>query len=192
MARAVGIVCDCFLYDLGMVVYVLFPSRDDLRDDAEAVAGRSLGKDRTVSALLNFILEEAPFGDRHGRGFRPVALPRCVRHNFLLSILALVRIVMTTSSCRRQFVKTLSSLSSTPLSAVPSTRWIAHRSFGHPIPKGRSRRPRPLWNANSFSKNLIQLNYRMCCVFFASARIPMVGSFPCCAPGERLSRRRAT
>jgi len=28
--------------------------------------------------------EEAPFGDRHGGGLRPVALPRCVRHNFLL------------------------------------------------------------------------------------------------------------
>ena len=53
VARAGGIVFDCFLYDLGMVVYVLFPSRHDLCDDCEAVAGWSLGKDRTVSSLLN-------------------------------------------------------------------------------------------------------------------------------------------
>src|SRR5205809_588258 len=67
-----GIVCDCFLYDLGMVVYVLFPSRDDLCDDAEAVASWSLGKDRTVSALLNLVLEKSPLGNRHRLWFRPI------------------------------------------------------------------------------------------------------------------------
>src|SRR6266496_681631 len=73
------------LFDyLGVLIEGRLPSGNDLCDDGEAVASRSLGKDRTVSALLNFILEEAPFGDRHRRGLRPVALPRCVRHNFLL------------------------------------------------------------------------------------------------------------
>src|ERR1700760_4655050 len=78
-----------FLEGLGVLIEDRLSSGDDLRNDGEAVASRSLGKDRPVSALLNFILEEAPFGDRHGSGLRPVALPRCVRHNFLLSILAL-------------------------------------------------------------------------------------------------------
>src|SRR6476469_5158134 len=80
---------------LGVLIEDRLPSGDDLRDDGEAVASRSLRKDRAVSALLNFILEEASFGDRPGRGLRPVALPRFVRHNFLLSILALARIVIT-------------------------------------------------------------------------------------------------
>src|ERR1700730_6676191 len=84
-----------FLDVLGVLIEDRLSSGDDLRDDGEAVASRSLGKDRAVSALLNFVLEEAPFGDRHGRGLRPVALPRCLRHDFLLSILAPDRIVMT-------------------------------------------------------------------------------------------------
>jgi hypothetical protein len=38
-------------------------------------------------------------------------------------------LVCVTSSCPRQFVKTLSSMSSVPLSAVTSPPWIAHRRF---------------------------------------------------------------
>ena len=96
---------------LGVLIKDRLPTGDDLRDDGEAVASRSLGKNRTVSALLNFILGEAPFGDRHGRGLRPVALLRCVRHNFLPSILALARIVMTEDAS-----------SGSPWSGVPSGR----------------------------------------------------------------------
>ena len=66
------IICDCFLYDFGVVVDVLFPSRDDLRNTAEAVARWSLGEDRTVSALLNLLREKASRGDRHSGGFRPI------------------------------------------------------------------------------------------------------------------------
>src|SRR5690349_4007767 len=74
---------------LGILIEDWLSSGDDLRDDGEAVASRSLGKDRAVSALFNFILEEAPSGDRHGRGLRPVALPRFVRHDVFLSVLTL-------------------------------------------------------------------------------------------------------
>ena len=56
------IICDCFLDDFGMVVYVLFPSGDDFCNDGEAVARRSLGKDRTVPALLNLVREKPPLG----------------------------------------------------------------------------------------------------------------------------------
>jgi hypothetical protein len=50
------------LFDvLGVLIKNRLASGDDLRDDGEAVASRSLGKDRAVSALLNFILGEAPF-----------------------------------------------------------------------------------------------------------------------------------
>jgi hypothetical protein len=38
-------------------------------------------------------------------------------------------LVCITSSCPRQFVKALSSMSSVPLSAVTSPPWIAHRRF---------------------------------------------------------------
>src|ERR1700730_10561678 len=72
---------------LSVLVEYIFPAGDDLRDDGEAVACWSLGKDRAVSSLLHLIFEDPSFRDRHGRGLRPVALPRCVRHNFLLSIL---------------------------------------------------------------------------------------------------------
>src|SRR6478736_7113430 len=81
----VRLISDGLLNVLGVLIKNRLPSGDNLRDNGEAVASRSLGKDRAVSALLNFILGEAPFGDRHGRGFRP-ALPRRVRHNFVLSI----------------------------------------------------------------------------------------------------------
>ena len=71
----VRLISDGLLDGLGVLIKSRLPSGDDLRDDGEAVASRSLGKDRAVSALLNFILGEAPFGDCLGRGLRPVALP---------------------------------------------------------------------------------------------------------------------
>src|SRR6266536_295049 len=49
------------LFDVpGVLIEDRLPSGDDLRDDGKAVGSRSLGKDRPVSALLNFILDEAP------------------------------------------------------------------------------------------------------------------------------------
>ncbi len=69
----VRLTCHGLLDVLGVLIERRLPSGNDLCDDGKAVASWSLGKDRPVSALLNFILDEAPFGDRHGRGLRPVA-----------------------------------------------------------------------------------------------------------------------
>src|SRR6476660_7338370 len=63
---------------LGVLIEDRLPSRDDLRNDGETVASRSLGKDRAVSALLNFIVGEVPLGDRHRRRLGPVTLLRCI------------------------------------------------------------------------------------------------------------------
>src|SRR5438477_3060034 len=56
----------------------LFTPRLDLRDDREAIAGRSLREDGAVASLLYFIFEKAALWDRHGRGFRPIVLLRSV------------------------------------------------------------------------------------------------------------------
>ena len=63
---------------LGVLVEDLLPSGDDLRDDGEAVARRSLGEDRAVPALLHLVLEKSSLGDRHGGGLRPILLLRRV------------------------------------------------------------------------------------------------------------------
>src|SRR5438552_1205135 len=79
------IICDGFLHDLGILVQVLFPSRFDLCNDGEAVARRSLWKDRAVPALLHLVCEKSSLWDRHGGWRRPIVLLRFVRHNFFLS-----------------------------------------------------------------------------------------------------------
>ena len=61
-----------------ILVEVRFATRNDLRDDREAVAGRGLREDRTIAALLDLVLEVSAFRDRHRRGFRPVVLFGCV------------------------------------------------------------------------------------------------------------------
>ena len=58
----------------GVLVEYIFPARDDLGDDGEAIARRTLGKDRAVSALLHLIFEDPSFRDRHRRRSGPVAL----------------------------------------------------------------------------------------------------------------------
>src|ERR1700720_1725788 len=118
---------------LGVLIENRLPSWDDLRDDGEAVASRSLGKDRAVSALLNFILEETPFGDRHRRGLRPVALPRCVRHNFLLSILALAGIVMTEVASLAATVTVFRPATTRPGMALPLPGLGRTHRTRHPI-----------------------------------------------------------
>jgi hypothetical protein len=50
-----------------MLVKALFPSGDDFRKNREAIARWSLRKNRSVSSLLNLILEESPFWHRHRR-----------------------------------------------------------------------------------------------------------------------------
>src|SRR5439155_20879910 len=62
-----------------------FPDGNDLRDDGEAVACRSLGKDRAVPALLQLVLEKSPLRDRHSGGLGPNVLLRPVLHNLPLS-----------------------------------------------------------------------------------------------------------
>src|SRR5207253_5899544 len=69
-----------------ILVEVWFATRNDLRDDREAVAGRGLREDRTIAAMLDLVLEVSAFRDRHRRGFRPVVLFGCVCHFFLPSL----------------------------------------------------------------------------------------------------------
>src|SRR5206468_10564901 len=67
------------LFDISRIlVEVRFATRNDLRDEREAVAGRGLREDRTIAALLDLVLEVSAFRDRHRRGFRPVVLFGCV------------------------------------------------------------------------------------------------------------------
>jgi len=99
---------------------------------------------------------------------------------------------MTTSSCRRQFVKNLELL-------------VIHAAVGSTF--NSLDRPSELWTTHSerkVSQTKTTMERQFIFKKFDSAqlpdvlrllrlaRIPMVGSFPCCAPGERLSRRRAT
>ena len=51
--EAVRLIGHGFLDVLGVLVEDRLPSGDDLRDDREAVASRSFGKDRAVPTLLN-------------------------------------------------------------------------------------------------------------------------------------------
>src|SRR6266446_446646 len=72
--EAVRLVRHRLLDVLGVLVEYIFPAGDDLSDDREAVACRTLGKDWAVSALLHLIFEDSPFRDRHSRRFGPLAL----------------------------------------------------------------------------------------------------------------------
>src|SRR3954454_16383108 len=58
----------------GVLVEYIFPARDDLGDDGEAIARGTLGKDLAVSALLHLVFEDPSFRDRHRRRSGPVAL----------------------------------------------------------------------------------------------------------------------
>src|SRR5205823_7042593 len=63
-----------------ILVEVFLAARNDLRDDREAVARGSLGKNWAISSLLHFVWEEATLRDGHGCGFRPIVLLLCVCH----------------------------------------------------------------------------------------------------------------
>ena len=60
-SETIGLGSDGLLDFPCMLLKAFFPSGDDFRKDREAVARWSLGKNRSVSSLLNLILEESPF-----------------------------------------------------------------------------------------------------------------------------------
>ena len=70
--------CHRLLKILSILVEGRLPAGNDFRDDGEAVARRSPGEDRAIAALLDLVLEVSALRDRHGGGFRPVFLLRCV------------------------------------------------------------------------------------------------------------------
>src|SRR5258705_6641052 len=65
----VRLVSDCLLHDLGMAVEGLLLSRDDLRDDREAIARGSLWEDRAVPAVFHVSLKYPSLGIAMAAGF---------------------------------------------------------------------------------------------------------------------------
>src|SRR6266567_6559964 len=74
----VRLTCHRLLKILSILVEGRLPAGNDFRDDGAAVARRSPGEDRAIAALLDLVLEVSALRDRHGGGFRPVFLLRCV------------------------------------------------------------------------------------------------------------------
>ena len=67
--EAVGHLGHCLLDRLAIVADHLLPAGLDLRDDREAVARGSLGKDRAVPPLFHLALKNPPFGIAMAAGF---------------------------------------------------------------------------------------------------------------------------
>ena len=77
-SQGVRLLGDRLLDVFGITVEDFLAAWDYFCEDREAVAGRGLGKDGSVTPLLDLVLEVPPLGDRHGGGLRPVFLLRSV------------------------------------------------------------------------------------------------------------------
>src|SRR3977135_4526226 len=66
-----------FLERFRILVEYRLAAGDYLCDDREPIASGCLWEDGTVAALLDLVLEETAFRDRHGSRPGPIALLRC-------------------------------------------------------------------------------------------------------------------
>ena len=73
----VRLTCHSLLDVASVFVEHFLPAGDNLRQDRKPIAGRRLGKDRAIAALLRLVLFNAAFRNRLCRRFGPI-LYRCV------------------------------------------------------------------------------------------------------------------